>query len=223
MNTQTLNFDTANGTTTAFVAVPDNSNENAKAVILIHEWWGLNDHIKDIASRYAKEGFIAIAPDLYHGKLAASPDEAGKLMADLAIEDGLDTIRKAIAAARVAFGNSHFGISGYCMGGTYALRAACEVEGISAAAPFYGDIPPEGILNNLKVPVVFISGTKDGWINPAKVAELEAAADRYKLDVDSVVYEADHGFFNNTRPEVFDKDAADDAWAKVIGFFNDKL
>ncbi|MEZ5347103.1 MAG: dienelactone hydrolase family protein [Pyrinomonadaceae bacterium] len=223
MNTQTFSFDTTNGATTAFVARPDDTSENTKAVILIQEWWGLNDHIKDIAIRYANEGFIAIAPDLYRGKLAADPEEAGKMMADLAIEDGLETIRNTVEVSRRAFGNTHFGITGYCMGGTYALRAACEVEGISAAAPFYGDIPDEEILQKLKVPVVFISGTKDAWINPEKVAGLEAAADKYDLDVDSVVYEADHAFFNNTRPEVYDKNAADDAWAKVIGFFNDKL
>ncbi|MCB1025923.1 MAG: dienelactone hydrolase family protein [Acidobacteria bacterium] len=223
MNTETLSLGAINGTTTAFVAAPDNRNENTKAVILIHEWWGLNDNIKNIAGRYADEGFLAIAPDLYHGKIAANPDEAGKMMANLPVESGLETIKSAISAVRQSFGNSHFGITGFCMGGTYALRAACEVEGISAAAPFYGDIPPEEILRKLRVPVVFISGTKDAWINPEKVAELESAAEKYGLDIDSIAYEADHAFFNNTRPEVFDKDAADDAWAKVIGFFNDKL
>ncbi len=223
MKTETLSFDTANGATIAHVAVPDETNKNTKAVVLIQEWWGLNDHIKDIAARYADEGFIAVAPDLYRGKLASNPDEAAKMMADLNIEDGLDTIENAIDKLCETYQKTHVGISGYCMGGTYALRAACELEGISAAAPFYGDIPPEEILKNLNVPVVFISGTKDAWINPAKVAELEAAAEKYELDVDSVVYEADHAFFNNTRPEVFDKNAADDAWAKVIGFFNDKL
>lgn len=222
MKTETLNFITANGASTAYVAKPDNT-ENAKAVILIHEWWGLNDHIKDIANRYADEGFIAIAPDLYRGKIAANPEEASKLMQELAIEDGLNTIESVMDKARETYGASHFGISGYCMGGTFALRAACELEGISAAAPFYGDIPEESVLAKLKAPVVFVSGTKDGWINPEKVAQLENAAEKYELDIDSVKYEADHAFFNNTRPEVYDEAAAKDAWAKVIGFFNDKL
>ncbi len=222
MTTETLNFDTANGATTAFVAKPENS-ENSKAVILIQEWWGLNDHIKDIAGRYADEGFIAIAPDLYRGKLATDPQEASELMNALKIEDGIDTIKNAIEKARETFGNSHFGISGYCMGGTYALRAACELEGISAAAPFYGDIPSEDILKNLDAPTIFISGTKDEWINPEKVATLEEIADKYELPLDSVVYEADHAFFNDTRPEVYDKEAAQDAWAKVIQLFNNEL
>lgn len=221
MKTETLQFDTAGGATTAYVARPDNSVE--KAVILIQEWWGLAEHIKDIARRYADEGFICIAPDLYRGKLAADPDEASKLMSDLAIGDGIDTIKNAMSKARETYDLTHFGITGYCMGGTFALRAACELEGISAAAPFYGDIPEEDVLKNLKSPVIFISGTKDGWINPAKVAQLEEIADKYELSVDSVKYEADHAFFNDTRPEVFDEDAAKDAWALVTGFFNDKL
>jgi carboxymethylenebutenolidase len=75
----------------------------------------------------------------------------------------------------------------------------------------------------LKTPVVFVSGTRDAWINPEKVAALEAAADKYELPVDSLKYDADHAFFNNTRPEVYNESAANDAWAKVIGFFNDKL
>lgn len=221
MRSETMNVETANGATTAYVARPEEGGE--KAVILIQEWWGLNDHIKDIAGRYADEGFTAIAPDLYRGKIAANPDEASKLMHGLAIEDGLDTIKNAVDTARDAFSVSHFGITGYCMGGTFALRAACELEGFSAAAPFYGDIPEEEVLKKLRTPTIFVSGTKDAWINPEKVAFLEDCAERYELPVHSAKYEADHAFFNNTRPEVYDQAAASDAWALVVGFFNDKL
>ncbi len=221
MKSETLSFDTANGATSAYVAVPDGSTQ--KAVIVIQEYWGLNDHIKDVADRYAKEGFIAIAPDLYRGKLATTPGEASKLMQALKIEDGLDTINNAVEAARAKYDLSHFGITGFCMGGTFALRAACELEGFSAAAPFYGDIPEEEVLKKLMTPTVFISGTKDGWINAEKVAALEDAAEKYELPIHSVKYEADHAFFNNTRPEVYDETASRDAWALVTGFFSDKL
>ena len=221
MKTETMSFDTAGGETTAYVAIPEQPSD--KAVVVIQEWWGVNDHIKDITGRYADEGFLAIAPDLYRGKLATNPQDAGRMMNELKIEDGIDTINNAFNAARDKYGLSHFGITGFCMGGTYALRAACELEGISAAAPFYGDIPSEDVLQKLKTPTIFISGTKDGWINPEKVASLEEAAEKYELPVHSVKYEADHAFFNNTRPEVYDETAARDAWALVIGFFNDKL
>lgn len=221
MRTDSLSFDSAGGETTAYVAHPD--QETKRAVIVIQEWWGLNDHIKDIAGRYAAEGFLAIAPDLYRGRVAANPDEAGKMMHDLAVEDGLDIIKNAVSASTEKLGVSHFGITGFCMGGTFALRAACELEGFSAAAPFYGDIPPEEVLSKLTTPTIFVSGVKDKWINPEKVATLEDAAERFELPITSVKYDADHAFFNNTRPEVYDAVAAADAWALVTGFMNDKL
>lgn len=221
MTNESLSFDASKGSSTAYVALPEGSS--GRAVLVIQEWWGLNDHIKDIAGRYADEGFIAIAPDLYRGKLAANPDEAGKMMHELAVDDGIDMIRGAIAAAREKYGISHFGITGYCMGGTFALRSACEVEGLSAAAAFYGDIPEESVLKELSTPTIFISGTRDKWINPEKVVQLEDAAERYELPIHSVKYDADHAFFNDTRPEVYDETAARDAWALVIGFFRDKL
>lgn len=223
MKNENIEFDTANGASTAYVVLPENIGEEAKGVLVIQEYWGLNDHIKDIAGRYAEEGFIAIAPDLYRGKLTKDKDQAAEWMQELTTEDGLNIIESAMKAAQEKYDINRFGITGYCMGGTYALRAACEVQGLSAAAAFYGDIPEEEVLAKLKIPVVFISGTKDAWINPEKVAQLEDIADRYELPVDSVKYEADHAFFNNTRPEVYDEAAAKDAWAKVIGFFRDNL
>jgi carboxymethylenebutenolidase len=216
-----LPFDTANGATTAYVAIPD--VETSRAVIVIQEWWGVNEHIKDIANRWSQEGFIAIAPDLYRGKAAANAEEAGQMMHELKIDDGMDTIKNALDKARGAYNLTHFGITGFCMGGTYALRAACELEGLSAAAPFYGDIPEEEVLQRLTVPTIFVSGTRDKWINPEKVAALEDIVARHELPLTSVKYEADHAFFNNTRPEVYDATAARDAWALVVGFFNDKL
>jgi carboxymethylenebutenolidase len=221
MKSETLSFDTANGATSAYVAIPDAPTQ--KAVIVVQEYWGLNDHIKDIAGRYADEGFIAIAPDLYRGKLATKAEDASKLMRALKIEDGLDTIDNSVKTARSKYDLSHFGITGFCMGGTFALRAACELEGFSAAAPFYGDIPEEEVLKTLTTPTIFVSATKDGWINTDKIAALEDAAERYELPIHSVKYEADHAFFNNTRTDVYDETAARDAWALVTGFFSDKL
>jgi carboxymethylenebutenolidase len=220
MNTETLNFETAGGATTAYAALPVKLDP-AKAVIVVQEWWGLNEHIKDIANRYAKEGFIAIAPDLYRGRIAENPEEAGEMMNALELEDGLDTIDKAVKAAQERFGVVKMGITGFCMGGTYALQAICHLEGLSAAAPFYGDVPDENTLKGLKGPVLFVSGNKDKWINPEKVAELERIAKENTLPVRTEEYEADHAFFNDTRPEVYDAEAAKDAWAKVIRFFNE--
>lgn len=223
MKTETLQFDTARGATTAFVALPEEIDSDRKAVIVVHEWWGLNDHIKDIAGRYADAGFIAIAPDFYRGKLATNPEEAGKLMNALELEDGLDTIKDALVEAQKKYEIGRCGITGFCMGGTFALQAVCHLEGLHASAPFYGDIPDEMTLKGLKTPVLFVSATEDKWINPAKVAELERIAKDNLLPIESVKYEADHAFFNNTRPEVFNEEAAKDAWSKVTAFFNENL
>lgn len=223
MKNETLNFDTAHGATTAYVAIPDETNEKTKAVIVIQEYWGLNDNIKNVANRYAEEGFIAVTPDLYRGKLAKTPDEAGKLMENLETEDGLNIIDEAIKTAQEKYGIMRLGVTGFCMGGTFALQAACKLEGIHAAAPFYGDIPDEFSLKDLKCPVLFISGKKDKWINPEKVAELERIAKVNLLPVESVAYDADHAFFNDTRPEVYDEEAAKDAWKRVLEFFGKNL
>jgi carboxymethylenebutenolidase len=221
MKTETFNLNTSHGATTAHVTRPDKNT--TAAIILIQEWWGINDHIRDIAGRYANEGFLCVAPDLYRGKVARDPEEASKLMHGLAIEDGLDTIRQAIAEAKRAYNVQKIGITGYCMGGTFALRAACEISELAAAAPFYGDIPEEDVLKQLKVPTLFIAGKRDAWINPEKVNQLTEAARKYNLRVEVVTYDADHAFFNDTRPEVYNAEAAADAWRRVLDLFRKHL
>lgn len=221
MKTETLNLETSRGKTTAHVARPETDPD--AAVLLIHEWWGINDHIRDIAGRFADQGFLCIAPDLFRGKTATNTKEASKLMNELPIEDGIETISAAISEAKIKYTSQKFGVTGFCMGGTFALRAACEIEDISAAAPFYGDIPPEDVLKNLKAPTLFIAGSKDAWINADKVKALKQAARKYDLPVEVAVYEADHAFFNNTRREVYDADAAADAWRRVLDLFKKHL
>lgn len=217
MKTELLNLETAGGATTAFVARPD--NDATAAVILIQEYWGINDHIRDIARRYADEGFLCVAPDLYRGKLAKDSSEAAKFMQALPIPDGMDIIRQAIAEAKRVYKAEKFAITGYCMGGIFALRAACEISELAAAAPFYGDLPEEDILKQLKVPTLFIAGKRDAWINPEKVNKLIEAARKYDLPLETVTYDADHAFFNDTRPDVYDAEAAADAWRRVLELF----
>ncbi len=221
MKTETLNLNTPRGATTAFVARPD--TDPAAAVILIQEWWGINDHIRDIASRYANEGYLCVAPDLYHGRVAKDQQEAAKLMHDLDTAEGMDSIRQAIVETRRIYRVQKIGITGYCMGGTFALRAACEISELAAAAPFYGDIPEENVLAKLKVPTLFFAGTRDAWITPEKVAVLKEAARKSNLPVEVVSYDADHAFFNDTRPDVYNATAAADAWRRVLSLFRKHL
>src|SRR5882762_10135888 len=97
MNSESLNLNTSRGATTGYVARP--RTEVDAAVVLIQEYWGINDHIRDLAGRYAKEGYLCVAPDLYRGRVAKDTEEAGALMRALKIDDGLEIIRKAIDAA----------------------------------------------------------------------------------------------------------------------------
>ena len=221
MNVESLNLTTSRGASTAFVARPQ--TEMNAAVILIHEWWGINDHIRDLAGRYAKEGYLCVAPDLYRGRVAADTEEASALMQALEMDDGLETIRKAKDAAEETYQIKRFAITGYCMGGTFALRAACEIPELKAAAPFYGDIPEERVLAKLRAPTLFIAGKRDAWINPEKVNTLKEIAAKYKLPVEVVSYDADHAFFNDTRPQVYNAEAAADAWRRVLEFFRKHL
>ncbi len=226
MKTETLNLKTQHGPTTAFVAAPTGEAEAiaaSTAILLIQEWWGINGHIRDLAGRYAKEGYLCVAPDLFRGKVAQDTEEASRLMHELAIDDGMETIRQALEETRRVYGAERIGITGYCMGGTFALRAACEIETLQAAAPFYGDIPDEETLSHLKVPTLFIAGARDNWITPEKVEGLKEAARKYDLPVEVVSYDADHAFFNDTRPEVYNKEAAMDAWQRVLALFRERL
>lgn len=217
MRVDSLPIETTAGPTTAYVDRP--VADSSTAVILIHEWWGINQHIRDLARRYTQEGYNCVAPDLYRGRVTQDAGEASALMNALAIEDGMETIRKAMDAARATFGFDQFVINGHCMGGTFALHAACEILELRAAAPFYGDIPEEDVLQKLTVPTLFIAGKRDGWITPEKVNGLSEAAKKYNLPIEVVSYDADHAFFNDTRPEVYDAKAAQDAWQRVLHFF----
>ena len=217
MRVDSLTIETTGGPTTAYVDRPiDDTNV---AVILIHEWWGINQHIRDIASRYADEGYNCVAPDLFRGRVTEDKEEASALMHALAIEDGMETIRKAMDAARETYGFDQFVINGHCMGGTFALRAACEIPELKAAAPFYGDIPEEDVLKKLTVPTLFIAGKRDTWITPEKVNGLFEAAKKHNLPIEVVSYDADHAFFNDTRTDVYNPEAAKDAWQRVLQHF----
>jgi carboxymethylenebutenolidase len=221
MKIETLNLNTSHGTTTAAVARPD--TDSPAAVILIQEYWGINNHIRDIATRYANEGYVCVAPDLYHGRVARDVQEATKLMRDLKTAEAMETIKQAIAETRHTYQVQKLGITGFCMGGTFALRSACQFSEIAAAAAFYGDIPEENVLAKLKVPTIFFAATRDNWITPEKVSVLREAASKDNLPLEIISYNADHAFFNDTRPEVYDAQAAADAWQRVLSLFRKHL
>lgn len=193
--------------------------ERAPALILIQEWWGLNAHIEEVAQRYAREGYIVAAVDLYDGKLTKDAGEAGKLMSSLDPQQALVKLDTTLAYLRNQANVSAVGVTGFCMGGVYTLLTACNYL-VDAAAPFYGMPDDLTVIQKLSCPVLFIGGEKDQWITVEKMNKLDAALKQYGKPGEVKIYAgADHAFFNDTRPDVYSAKDAADAWQSVLTFF----
>ncbi len=208
------------GKVSAFLARPEGAGP-FPAVIVIQEWWGLNDHIKDVAGRFAREGYVALAPDLYHGKVTDDPNVAGKLMGALNREEAVKDLLAGIAYLKGQPGvdGTRIGVTGYCMGGSYALLLPCRTKEIKAAAPYYGEVPDEATLKNLACPVLYIYGDADFWITREDVRRLENALKKFGKPGEVKIYSgAPHAFFNDTR-DVYRQAEAQDAWSRTLAFF----
>jgi carboxymethylenebutenolidase len=224
-NDETITFEVDGTPTNGYLARPEGGG-NGAGVVVIHEWWGLNEHTKDIARRWAAEGFTALAPDLYEGVVTKDPQEASRLMHALAPDRALAVLDASVErlAATEGVDADRIGTSGYCMGGSFTLLLACRNRHIKAAAPFYGDIPSDEDLAQLTAPILFIGASKDGWITVEKMEGLRDALARLGKQGEVKIYEgADHAFFNDTRPEVYDAEAAADAWRRVTTFMREHL
>jgi len=196
-------------------------------IVVIQEWWGLVPHIEDLADRFAREGFVALAPDLYHGKQTTSPDEAGKLMMSLRIDEAARDMASAIryVLAQPETTGSTVGTIGFCMGGALSLFAASSNPEVGACAVFYGihpDVKPD--LTALRAPVLGIYGGRDTLTTPAAVRELDRRLTELGKRHQFHTYpDASHAFFNDQRPDVYDAVAAADAWSKTVAFFRREL
>jgi carboxymethylenebutenolidase len=221
----TVQYPSGNVTVRAYVAAP-HTKEKRPAVIVIQEWWGLTNHIKDIAKRYAAEGYVAIAPDLYSrlgNALTTDAGEAGKLMNTLKQEDGLTDLNATVAYLKSVpeVDAKKIGVTGFCMGGSYALMLPCVNAAIRAAVPFYGQVPnPDTPLQKLAAPVLYLYGEDDGWITKADVQRLAAALKKYNKAGEIKTYPgAPHAFFRDNDKTVYRPEAAKDAWERSKAFF----
>jgi carboxymethylenebutenolidase len=209
-----------------FLARPEGAGP-FPGVIVVQEWWGLDSHIKDVATRFAAEGFAALAPDLYHGRVTSEPDEAQKLMMALDTAHAVRELTKAAGylASQPFTGGRGIGATGFCMGGGLALTLACESPHIKAAAPFYGMNPePVDRVSGLAGPVLAIYAENDGWVTPAVREALDQALTRHGKQHEIRVYPGtQHAFFNDTRPGIYNREAAADAWARVLTLFRENL
>src|SRR5260370_34029087 len=211
-----------NGTqASGYLAVPGKGN--GPGVVVVQEWWGLVDHIKHGCDRFAAAGYVALAPDLYHGKTAKSPDEAGKLMMALRIDEAEKDLRGAIHFLRdnEATTGSKVGTIGFCMGGALALYAACKNPQVGACVVFYGGHPKvKPDLPNLQAPLLGIYAERDRSVTPESVHDLERQLKSLGKSAEMHIYpDADHALFNDKRPEVYNEKAAADAWNRVLEFF----
>lgn len=222
---QMAEFTSNGGTASGYLAIPEKGS--GPGLIVIQEWWGLVDHIKDVCDRFAKEGYVALAPDMYHGQTTKSPDEAGKLMMALRIDQAEKDLRGAIQYLlnHSATTSEKVGTVGFCMGGALSLYAASKNEQVGACVVFYGihpNVKPD--LANLKAPVLGIYAENDKSTPPEAVRELEKKLKALGKSVEMHIYpNVDHAFFNDTRPGVYDRRAAEDAWRRTIEFFANNL
>lgn len=211
-----------NRTTRGYLALPDGDGP-WPGVVVVQEWWGLNDHIRDMTDRFATEGFVALAPDLYYGETAAEPDEARKLAMGLEYPDALRVIQAAINylidLEQVA--PKKVGLVGFCMGGGLAWHGAAHLQGLSATAPCYGggpDMTPEDAAR-IRVPVLAIYGELDRGVSPEVAQRRAALMDAAGVQHETVIYpEAQHAFMNDQRP-AYHPEAAEDAWQRIVALF----
>lgn len=207
---------------------PDNTNcrgylatagQDRPGVVVIQEWWGLNDQICGVADRFARAGFNALAPDLYHGRLTQDADEASHMMNGL---DFLGATHQDIhgAVTHLQRISSQVGAMGFCMGGALTIAAAVHVPALSAAACFYG-IPPQEFADpaNIRIPFQGHFANQDDWCVPSMVDALEVSLQKTGAPAEIHRYDAAHGFFNERRADVYDANAASLAWDRMMAFF----
>lgn len=196
-------------------------------VVVIQEWWGLNDNIRDVADRLAAEGLVALAPDLYYGHTASEPDEARKLAMGLQYPDALGVIQAAINAliSRDDVTPKRIGVIGFCMGGGLAWHGAAHLEGIGAAVPCYGGGPEmtADVAARIEAPVLAIYGELDRGVSPEVARQRAALMETAGVRHETIIYpNAEHAFMNDRRP-VYNPEAAEDAWRRILAFLRETL
>jgi len=226
ITTEILEYATNGSNASGFLARPQ-GDDPFPAVVVIQEWWGLNDNIKDIAQRFAREGFVAFAPDLYHGEVTSEPDEAQKLMMQTDMPRASQEVVEATEylSQQPYVSGRGIGASGFCMGGGLALTLATDTPLIKAAAPFYGVNPhPIEKLQDLQGPVLAIYAEHDDFASKAIREALQSAMEQFGKRLEIQVYPGtEHAFFNDTRREVYRQAAANDAWDRVLALFRSEL
>jgi len=220
-----VEFPSNGSTAQGYLATP--ASGRGPAVIVIQEWWGLVAHIMAVADRFASAGFVALAPDLYRGESTQKPDEAGRLMMALDIERAVRDLDGAVRylLARPGVATKQVGVVGFCMGGQLALAAGCKSASVGAVVDFYGVHPNVTLdFSKLSAPVLGLFGERDAFVTPEVARALARALALAGKSVDYHIYpDADHAFFNDTRADVHNPEAARNAWTRTLDFLHANL
>ena len=192
--------------------------EDAPGIVVIQEWWGVSDQIKGVADRLAQEGYRALVPDLYKGKVTLEAAEAEHLMSNLDFKDAAaQDIRGAVQHLKTS-GSAKVGVIGFCMGGVLTILAAALVKEADAAVPWYG-IPPEGAVDpsTITIPVQGHFADRDEHFPPAQVDALESAFQKGNVPYEIYRYDANHAFGNESGVN-YDPECAKLAWERSLAF-----
>jgi carboxymethylenebutenolidase len=222
-----VSYPSNGGTSEGYLAVPDTGG--GPAVVVIQEWWGLVPHIKSVTDRFAQAGFVALAPDLFHGIQTTEPDEAGKLMMGLAMDQAARDIAGAAEYLAGRFDTaSRVGTVGFCMGGSLALWSGTLSDRIVATVGFYPGLPWERMSpkwsNYAGKAAVIHCCESDGLSDAPAIQQARQAIEAAGGEVTLYDYPGTHhAFFNDDRPEVYDPEAAATGWARTIELFRSRL
>lgn len=210
-----VSFPSSMGESAGFLETPSGEGRGP-AVVVIHEWWGANEQIVNTARRWADAGFLALAPDLYHGKVVpiGQTDAADAAMKGLDFGKAVQELAGAVAFLRDhPRCNGKVVVTGYCMGGALTLATAVNVRGLACAVAWYGT-PGDLDWSKVDAPVQAHFATHDDWASVAAGKKIQAGVKSMELHV----YEAQHAFCNDQRPDVYNPEAAALSWERALAF-----
>jgi carboxymethylenebutenolidase len=224
---QKVSFQSGTETVSGLLFTPDKAGP-APGMIVIHEWWGLDDWVKGQAKALAAEGYAALAVDLYRGKVTNKQEEAHQLMMGTPPDRAVRDLKAALAflQSRTEVRKDRIGVIGWCMGGRYAMELATQEPGLGAVVAYYGAPPTDAAaIARIKAPVLGNFGAEDKGPSPEQVKAFEAAMKQAGKTVDLKIYEgAGHAFANVNNPwKGYREAAAKDAWSRTVAFLNQHL
>jgi carboxymethylenebutenolidase len=209
----------------AYLSVP--ASGHGPGVVVIQEWWGLVDHIRDVCDRLARDGFVALAPDLYRGESTTDPDAASRLMLGLDIPRAVGDLDQTVSSllGQDSVDGGRVGCIGFCMGGQLALAAACESARIQAVVDCYGIHPDVTLdLSRLEAAVFGVFAENDEFVAPETARKLESDLQGAGVRARFNVYVGvQHAFLNDSRPDVYDAPTAGEAWSDILAFLRAEL